>query len=193
MNLVHAAALAGLLATAADLGLAADPPEPVVLEGHAGAVSTVAWADDGETVATAGDDRTIRLWDPRTGRQTAILTEIARAGVGDPVVAFTADLKVAAINYWGEITIRSIPEGKILAAIDVIPDHKQYSTQRPDVLAMAFSPDGKWLATAGQTRKNGLPGGGASSPGMRRPARLNGSLIDFPGGRGRWPGVRTAS
>ena len=159
MNLVRAAASAALLATAANLGLAADPPEPVVLEGHTEAVSTVAWAADGKTVATASDDRTIRLWDPQTGRQTAILTEIAPEGRGDPVVAFTADLKVAAINYWGEITIRSVPEGEILAAIDAIPDHKQYSTLRPDVLAMAFSPDGKWLATAGQTRRNGLPAG----------------------------------
>jgi Tol biopolymer transport system component len=123
----------------------------------------VAWAADGKTVATAGDDRTIRVWDPATGRQTASLTGIAREGYGGPVVAFTADLKVAAVNYWGEITIRTVADGKELVKIDPILDRGQKSAFRPDVFAMAFSPDGKRLATAGSVAavggRHGLPGG----------------------------------
>ena len=52
--------------------------EPVVLKGHTKAVSAVAWADDGKAVVTAGDDRTIRAWDPATGRR--VPAEIAREG-----------------------------------------------------------------------------------------------------------------
>ena len=140
-------------------GRAADPPEPVVLKGHTKAVTTVAWAADGKAVATAGDDRTIRVWDPATGRQTASLEKVAREGYGGPVVAFTADLKVAAVNYWGEITIRTVADGKVVAKIDPILDRGQKSTFRPDVFAMAFSPDGKRLATAGSVAAQGLPGG----------------------------------
>lgn len=142
---------------------AADTPEAVVLKGHTKSVSAVAWAADGKAVATAGDDRTMRVWDPATGRQTAILPEVARQGYGGPVVAFTADLKVAAVNYWGEITIRTTADGKVLARIDPILDRGERSAFRPDVFAMAFSPDGKLLATAGSVAAvggpHGLPGG----------------------------------
>jgi WD40 repeat protein len=143
--------------------LAADPPEPVVLKGHTRAVTAVAWAADGKAVATAGDDRTIRVWNPATGRQTASLTGIAREGYRGPVVAFTADLKTAAVNYWGEITIRTVADGKARLKIDPILDRRQKSAFRPDVFAMALSPDGKRLATAGSVAAvggpHGLPGG----------------------------------
>jgi Tol biopolymer transport system component len=114
-------------------------------------------------VATAGDDRTIRVWDPATGKQTASLEKIAREGYGGPVVAFTADLKVAAVNYWGEITLRTVADGKELVKIDPILDRGQKSAFRPDVFAMALSPDGKRLVTAGSRAavggRHGLPGG----------------------------------
>jgi WD40 repeat protein len=163
MNAVRATVVAVTLATVTDPGRPAEPPEPVVLRGHTKAVSAVVWAADGKAVATAGDDRTIRVWDPLTGRQTASLPGIAREGYGGPVVAFTANLKVTAINYWGEITIRAAADGKVLATIDPILDRGQKSAFRPDVYAMAFSPDGKRLASAGSVAAvggpHGLPGG----------------------------------
>ena len=151
------------LISATKLGRASEPAETVVLEGHTKGVSLVAWASDGSTVATASEDRTIRLWNPATGRQTASLPEIARAGYGGPVVALTADLKVAAVNYWGEIAIRNVADGKVLVKFDPILDRAQKFAFRPDVFAMAFSPDSKRLATAGSIAavggRHGLPGG----------------------------------
>ncbi|MFN0020198.1 MAG: WD40 repeat domain-containing protein [Pirellulaceae bacterium] len=149
-----------MLAILTNLGRAA---EPVVLKGHAKAVTALAWGADGKSVATAGDDRAIVLWDAETGRQIGSLATIARAGYGGPVVAFSPDLKVVAVNYWGEITIRTVANGKTLAKIDPILDRGQKSAFRPDVFAMAFSPDGKRLATAGSIAavggRHGLPGG----------------------------------
>ncbi len=137
--------------------------EPVVLEGHTKGVSAVAWAADSKTVATAGDDRTIRVWDPASGRQIASLPEIARDGYGGPVIAFSGDLKLVAVNYWGGITIRSLADGRVLNTIDPILDRGQKSAFRPDVFALAISPDGKRLATAGSVAavggSHGLPGG----------------------------------
>ncbi len=142
---------------------AADSQEPVVLKGHTSGVLTVVWADDGKSLATASDDRSIRVWYSATGKQVADVPKIARVGYGSPVVAFTTDLKLAAVNYWGEITIRTLPDYKLVTKIDPILDRGQQSGFRSDIFAMAFSPDGKWLATGGSTAAvggpHGLPGG----------------------------------
>ncbi len=162
MNSVPINAFVVLLAVLSSQ-LAAAPPEPVLLQGHTKAVSAVAWSSDGRSIATASDDRTVRFWDPATGQPTSTVTDVARDGYGGPVVAFTPDLKVAAINYWGAIAIRSIADGETLVQIDPILDRGQRSAFRPDVFAMAFSPDGKRLATAGSVAAvggpHGLPGG----------------------------------
>jgi len=160
MNALRMAEVSLILAVVLNSGRAA---EPVVLKGHTKAVTALAWGADGKTVATAGDDRAILMWDSETGRQTGSLAAIAREGYGGPVVAFTTDLKVAAVNYWGEITLRTVADGKTLVKIDPILDRGQKAAFRPDVFAMAFSPDGKRLATAGSIAavggRHGLPGG----------------------------------
>src|SRR5204862_1780201 len=56
---------------------APDPPEPALrrtLTGHTGDVTAVAIAPDGTWLATGGWERTVRIWDPATGRERAALT-----------------------------------------------------------------------------------------------------------------------
>lgn len=145
------------------LGSAGLGEETVNLKGHTAAVTTVAWAKDGQSLATASVDRSIRIWDPATGQQTSLLDQVARPGYGGPVVTFTPDLKTAAVNYWGEVEIRNVADGEVLLTIDPILDRGQRSAFRPDVFAMGFSPDGKRLVTAGSRAavggRHGLPGG----------------------------------
>lgn len=49
------------------------------LRGHTSLVRCAAWAPDGATLATGGSDRTLRLWDPETGKARAI-HEFPRGG-----------------------------------------------------------------------------------------------------------------
>ena len=64
-----------------------------VLRGHSAPVTSVAYRPDGQQVATASNDQTIRLWDPATGQQTAILKpEAASPNLDrDSVVAYNSD------------------------------------------------------------------------------------------------------
>src|SRR5262249_38742832 len=62
--------------------------EIVPVTSHQGDVNSVAFSPDGKWLATAGDDRTVKLWDTATGRLVRILTGHSNK-VGD--VAFSPD------------------------------------------------------------------------------------------------------
>jgi WD40 repeat protein len=116
-----------------------------VLRGHKGAVVAVTYSTDGATLASAGDDRTVRLWDLTASEPK--VKQILKGHEGTiSSLALAADGKALASGDRGGTTLLwDLRDGQARLRAKLPPalvdsDYKKYQ-------AVAFSPDGTVLAT----------------------------------------------
>jgi len=112
------------------------------LKGHTDIVDTIAFSPDGKTLATAGADKAVKLWDPAEGK------EIKSLGAHDGsvyVVAFSPDGKLLASAGAGKDNLVKIWDVKEQKELTQLRGHEQ------PVTAVVFA-DNERVVTASMDR-----------------------------------------
>jgi WD40 repeat protein len=120
------------------------------LEGHTAVVWGLAFSPDGKWLASGSDDSTVRLWSVASGQIESACIVLGISAFPSKIafnkVAFSPDQKLLAASRW---------DGRIfLWDVTVTPPKQRQTLSKHDdpVIAMAFSPDGKFLATGGKDK-----------------------------------------
>jgi WD40 repeat protein len=113
-----------------------------VLSGHDGPVEYLAFSPDGKLLATAGDDQTVRLWNPTDGKEVATLKSPVRVGK-IRCLAFSPDSTILATC--GDNQTTNLWDVRRRQVLEALGGERK-------VFALAFSPDGKMLAHSGSDR-----------------------------------------
>jgi WD40 repeat protein/serine/threonine protein kinase len=109
-----------------------------ILQGHKGGVMGLAFLPDGKTLASSDYSGVAKFWDVATGCERA---RLFRGPIGQGTLALSADGKLLAVsagwNHDATVTVWEVTTGRHLASL----------AGTGFVLSLAFSPDGKTLAT----------------------------------------------
>jgi WD40 repeat protein len=134
----------GLFATAVDdkrIVLRLGASQPLVLEGHTARIRALAFDSTHKILASGGDDRTVILWDVRTGKARRRLQIASSIDVIHSLAWSPAKPLLAIAGRDGRVRMLDLATGKLKTWKKL---HKDF------IRNQAFSKDGKLLATAGR-------------------------------------------
>jgi WD40 repeat protein len=114
-------------------------PEKLKLEGHQGGVTGVAFSPDGTKLASSSKDKTVKVWDARSGK---LLNTLRPNEDSVQTVAFSPDGKLLASGDWsGAVRLWDPNSGEML--------QKLTAGARRQVWRVRFDPTGTYLAAIG--------------------------------------------
>ena len=123
-------------------------------DGHVGPVAAIAFAPDGRSVATAGRDGTLRVWDRAAGTHKVVGGSVGVSA--GRVLAFAPDgLLLTSGEKAGELALLDPDTGRVTRRF-ALPQRPQ---SRTDVAAAQLTPDGSMLLALGTTQEQELGGG----------------------------------
>ncbi len=137
------------------------------LDGHDHRVQTVAFHPAGDVLASGGNDQTIRLWRSHDGKARGVLSQTehklsALSFSPDGMLLLAGNLDPPKPK---RLTVFAYPTGKV---------HRVFTGHQNLVIATAFHPSGKWVASGGGEYKEIL---------LWNPN--TGKILSQLGGRGR--------
>jgi WD40 repeat protein len=127
--------------------------------GHTARVWKVLFTPDGKQVVTVSDDKTVRLWDVSSGQTVRVLRPPIGPGKEGKLyaAALSPDGGLLAVSGsgWNDgrkpIYLVALPTGRLSRNLQVVPTggriERTLEGHKLEVFALAFSPDGKWLAS----------------------------------------------
>jgi sugar lactone lactonase YvrE len=119
------------------------------LEGHNGYVMCVRYSPDGKTLATSGEDGSVRLWDAETGKEQKKFPEAEYPVMG---IAFSPDGSLLALALGDETRVTQPGPVEVW---DIAAGTKKLDLEQHEKVAnsVAFSIDGRFLVSSSTDEK----------------------------------------
>jgi len=112
--------------------------------GHSNVVRHVMFSPDGELLASASFDNTVKIWQKKDGKVLRTLEH----PTGVTALAFSPDGNhIATGSFDSIVRLWNVADGKLVHT---------FAHHSNDVFSVAFSPDGAWMASASEDKTVGV-------------------------------------